>query len=400
MRKLRIPVADLIRPLSWGLVGLVLLSALLTFRLGSLHTGISATEAPTVQALQSNSLSGREIFTQDSLFLPYKLVAYGLEKAGLTSTAEIRLIGVVFALLGMVAFYFILRKWHTNRVALFAGFLLATSSWFLYSARLAAPEVSYLLVPWLLYFGIRLQENNLRFIGLGAIVCMVMLLLHVPGLVLFIVPAAVWQRRRIRKELKLAGKFQSILLLTGSMVMLLPLIFTFINDASLMLDWLGMTAGRPSLIEFLKNLVGIPVQLFLRSDADPASHVGRLPYFDIATTVLIVLGVYRYLFMRKLDRAKLLAAGLGVGAVLAACNMQASAVLLPFLYIIAARGFALLLQQWFTVFPRNPLARQTGVGLLVVLTALVGYYNLLRYYVVWPHTPATKQAYSLQAKQE
>lgn len=59
----------------------------------------------------------------------------------------------------------------------------------------------------------------------------------------------------------------------------------------------------------------------------------------------------------------------------------------PFLYIIAAAGIALLLQQWFTVFPKNPFARSVGVVLISICISASVAYNLHRYFIAWPHTP-------------
>jgi hypothetical protein len=111
---------------------------------------------------------------------------------------------------------------------------------------------------------------------------------------------------------------------------------------------------------------------------------------------LVAFGVYWYFFLRRLDRTKLLLGGLVGGAILSALSIDALPILLPFIYLLAGAGMTLLLQQWFTVFPRNPLARNIGVGLIAVLLAFVGYYHMHRYFVAWPHTPETKQAYSLR----
>ena len=398
MRKLRIPIIDIVRPLSLAAVAVALLAGLMIYHLGSIHPGISQNEVPVVQAVQSNSLSGRQILQENSLYLPHKLGTYAIEKAGFTSISSIRAVGAVFGIMGVIAFYIIVRKWHTRRIAIMTTVLLATSSWFLHSSRLASPEVSYLLVPWLIYFGIRLQENNLRLVGLGTIFLLVTLMLYIPGMVLFIVPVAIWQRERLLKEVRQTGRLQTGVLGLGVLLGLVPLVLTFVHDSSLVLDWLGMTSSNLSIIEFLKNLLGIPLQIFARSDYDPATHVGRLPYLDIATTTFIALGFYRYFFQRKLDRTKLLVAGLAGGAILGALNLQAVSVLLPFLYLLAAAGITLLLQQWFTIFPRNPLARNTGVMILVGVLAMTSFYHLQRYFVAWPNTPETRQAYSIPPK--
>ena len=394
MRKLYVPLVDIVRPALLALIGLALVGGLLTFRLGVLPKGLSPVEQPIVQSVQTKTLSGADILTQNSLYLPHKAGLYALEKTGIDSVRAIRAIGVVFGLLGVVAMFSILNRWHTRRIALLTTLLYATSSWFLYTSRLASPEVCYLLTPWLIYFGVRLQQNNLQFWGLAAIMLTVTMLLYVPGLVWLIIPAAIWQRRRVANELQEAGRLQSVLLIMLNVSLLVPLALTFFNDPGQIKIWLG-ASDTTNLLELVKNLVGVPMQLFLRSDFQPSSHLGRLPYLDLASAAFMALGAYRYYFARRLDRTKLLAAGLVICSVLSAFNFQAATSLLPFLYILAAAGLTLLLQQWFTVFPRNPLARNLGVGLILVVVGLASFYHARRYFIAWPRTPETRAVYSL-----
>jgi dolichyl-phosphate-mannose--protein O-mannosyl transferase len=136
----------------------------------------------------------------------------------------------------------------------------------------------------------------------------------------------------------------------------------------------------------------VPMYVFARGEVSPAFTIGRLPLLDVGTSIFFVLGSYWYLFQSKLDRTKLLTIGLIFGLILAGLNGSSYlAFLLPFVYLVAIGGLALMLQQWFTVFPRNPLARGIGVGVMSLLIAVIGFYHLQSYFVAWPNTPATKQ---------
>lgn len=85
-----------------------------------------------------------------------------------------------------------------------------------------------------------------------------------------------------------------------------------------------------------------------------------------------------------------------VGIVLGALGSTVVAIvmLLPFAYCVIAAGIEYLLDVWFEVFPRNPVARSFGT--VVVTTAIVfsGYYQLTRFFVVWPQVPETRAVYS------
>lgn len=397
MRKFSFSVLDVLRPFSVGLIGLVVIVSVLCFRLGSLTTGASQAEANVIRVVQDRSLGLKQILTEDVLFLPHQLGVYALEKLGLNSLGIVRGIGVTFGLIGAVAFYLLLLKWHTRRIAVFGTFLFVTSSWFLHSARLAVPETTYLLLPLLFYLGAKLEQGKQHLAAVAFSSVFVSMMLYLPGLIWFILPGLIWQRKKLLNHLQELHQTWAIGLFVLALVLLLPLITSLIAGDTSVVKWLGLNTDGLSVLEFLKRIIFTPVHLFLKSDPNPATHLGRLPFLDIATAIFILLGSYRHFLHRHLDRSKVLAAGLVLATLLsAASNQDTLALLLPMLYILATAGFTLMLQQWFTVFPRNPLARNIGIGLIVMVLGFTALYHLRRYFVAWPNTPETKQVYSVR----
>ena len=72
-------------------------------------------------------------------------------------------------------------------------------------------------------------------------------------------------------------------------------------------------------------------------------------------------------------------------------------ILLPFVYIGIITGIVELINQWFTYFPRNPLARNIGISLLVFSITLTSAYHLESYFVAWPNDPDTKTVYVVKS---
>jgi hypothetical protein len=68
-------------------------------------------------------------------------------------------------------------------------------------------------------------------------------------------------------------------------------------------------------------------------------------------------------------------------------------LLIPLLYVFVATGIAYLLKEWLKVFPRNPVARNFGIGLLVIAIVTSVVYNVRAYYVAWPHAATTKAVF-------
>jgi hypothetical protein len=68
--------------------------------------------------------------------------------------------------------------------------------------------------------------------------------------------------------------------------------------------------------------------------------------------------------------------------------------LLPFAFSVIAAGIEFMLDEWSSVFPRNPVAKSFSVILLTTTVPFSSYYQLTRFFVVWPQTPETRAVYS------
>lgn len=109
---------------------------------------------------------------------------------------------------------------------------------------------------------------------------------------------------------------------------------------------------------------------------------------------MVIIGVYAYAFRYKLDRTKLLAGIFIVGSLLVALGGGVTiSFLMPFVYIVVAGGVALMLQQWSTVFPRNPVAKTLATTLMSIVVALVAFYHINHYFIAWPNAPETHSAF-------
>jgi hypothetical protein len=68
-------------------------------------------------------------------------------------------------------------------------------------------------------------------------------------------------------------------------------------------------------------------------------------------------------------------------------------LLLPFVYSVIAAGISYILDEWYSVFPRNPFARSFGLILVIFIVLMSIYYQSTRFFVVWPQTPETRSVY-------
>ncbi len=305
---------------------------------------------------------------------------------------------LVNALLGIIigaCFYFLLRQLFTVRMAFFGTLLAISSPWFLNASHLATSSITFglIVVPLAMLEWLKAGSNRAVWAWLG-LCTSAALILYVPGMVLLAGPAIAVL---IRRKDKLLGPVPTSLIILGPILFIglcVPLVAGVVHSQTSLLAILGLPKHWPKLASLPRDIVSAPVQLVFRSRLSPAEHLGHLPLLDIFTSFMAAVGGYLLLLERRLDRYKYIVGSGVVFTVLYGLGGPISLLALwPAAFLLATGGISLMLGQWFTVFPRNPVARKVGVALLATVVMFAVSYNLLNYFVAWPHTPATISAF-------
>lgn len=382
------------------LAGVGAVSLLLLFKLGSLVHGLSSSEYELQQAVAHDALS-LETLLRNPLYLPYYLALYVIQLGPFHGPSAIRFAGAAFGLLGAIGFFYILRKWYTLRMAVFGTALFATSSWFLHTARFASPEASYLLLPLLIAGMVHIQAKARSNTVFLLVVILGLLCLYIPGLVWFLLPAAILERDIIIKSLKVQPIW--FMALTGIVALLLIVpMFTMLvwpyvqgNATKHLLALIGLPSHFPTMVEMIKNAGHLVANIFAYNNQGPLYVPGHSPLLDASTGALVLVGLYRFLVHFKLDRTKLLAIVGVIGILLITTGGPVPlALLLPFVFILAVEGIKWLLDLWLTTFPKNPLARGFGIGIVIVLVLSTSLYHVNRYFLAWGHAPETRAVFN------
>lgn len=374
-------------------VGIGVIISLLFVQLGSLVGGLSANEFEIQQRLSKDALSFTEVI-KEPLFLPYNLAVYFAQFLPFSGPTTIRSVSALFGLLGALGFFYILNKWYSLRIAIIGTVLFASSSWFLHTARYASPDASYLLLPLLVAGIIGLQaKTRSKWIALTVILfgCMA---LYIPGLVWFIVPAILLQRRVIARSIKLQRLWFNVLAGILCLVMLIPLVyglFTSQSPANLLLGLAGFPNSIPSIGAVAAGFIESLGNIFIYSSHGQLYGPGHLPWLDLCSVILVLLGSVQFAQYYKLDRSKLFLLIVLGGLILTAIGGSVSlAILLPFVYLLAVEGLRWLLDVWLQVFPRNPIARGTGIAIIVLMTISISFYQTNKYFLAWGQAPETQ----------
>lgn len=377
-----------------ALLGLLALAVLLLiYKLGSLTPGLSPEEAAA-----GKSIISWHNFLQNPLFAPLQAVRYIVftifPSHGHTLT---RLPAAIIGFGGLLAFARICRVWYGARGAITGTLLFMCSAAFLHSSRLASGDVlDLVLLPALLLIFSSLQRLPDNYPVAAICALGIAAVLYVPGSIWF-VALALWFYRDDMVHLWLtnAGWRRRGAWLVLLLAPLVPLIYAFVQQASLVTTWLGAPQRLSSFSTILHDLVLVPVHIFVRGQ--PPLTVDHLPLVTIFIGAVWLVGLFFYVKHWQAGRSRMLGAWALVGAVLVALGGPVSlSALLPLVYLVAVAGVSYLLHQWMKIFPRNPLAKGFGYTLVGAAIALSCIYNLRAYFVAWPHTPETLSVYTVR----
>lgn len=389
MKGLQKLLAKLWLPSLLGVIGTAVTLSVLFFRLGSLTPGLSSQE---LQAL-ANTTSLKTI-AQNPLYLPFLLGEWMVFRLHLNHL-PIALRGVS-ALIGSVCvlgFYMLLKRWHTRRIAITGTLVFLCSTWFLSITRSATPTILYVFnVLSIVFIGALVHQQKASKSSLLLAAICAALLVYSPGMVWLLIIGVVWQYKGIISLLKQNPVW---LWLTASIIfgiLLLPAIYAVGLHWRYALDILAIPQ-HPEPIKMAWNLLLVPKELFVQGP-DQEFWLAKLPIMDMFLGVMFAVGVYNYYRRRKLTRTKFLAEMSVVLILLIAILNIPSVVMLPLVYAAVVAGLTLLLQQWFTVFPLNPIARNVGLGILLIVTLASCSFQLNRYFVAWRYNATTRAVYS------
>jgi hypothetical protein len=377
------------QPLS--LYGLLFVILILTSTI-KLHTLLPGFNVAEVQTFHTSS--SLKYILHHPVNAPYNVLAWIIIKAHTHQPLlYFRLVSAALGLAVLAAFCGLLTYWHGVRVAFFATLLLGTSSWFLHIARFGAPDILLCGLFMLIACGVWLQATK----SPCALLSLLLLsagFLYVPGMpwLIGVAIACNW------KQLDTIFTKQLRVVTVGAVVSLAvvaPLAWDIYKTPTIARTLLNLPAHDwPMPLTVLKDCLEIPLHIFVYGAGNPVFELGHLPVFSVFVSVMFLLGVAVYAQHSDLRRVRLFIVLLIAGSIVASLGGPANiALLVPFLYLVAAAGIGYLLKQWFSVFPKNPIARSTGIGCLTLVVLLVVTFNVRQYFISWSNASVTQSVF-------
>ncbi len=369
-------------------VGVVV--TLLFYRIGNLAPGYSNKEV------------GQYIFTEKSSNIrinpinsPITVPQYLIKKAGHKNIKWSRVVSASVGLLSILCFFLVIKSWHTDRIAYIATAMYATSSWLLLAARTGDSQILLTLLPLMIIIYLWLEQTKKRKLAVLSAVVIFSLLLYVPAGVLIIAAALSLRGKKLLSELKTTPPWFLAIMGVVLLILISPLLRAVTSNHNIGLYLLGLPTHMVSVSTFVSNIFNTFGAVFVNSNRSTFAQIGSVGLLDIFSVMVMFAGAIYYGKRFRLDRSKYLLIGTILALTLIGLGgLVTISVLLPLLYMLIAGGLAWLLHQWFTIFPRNPIARSVGMILLVAAVSVSIFFNTYRYFIAWPHMTTTKQTYN------
>ncbi len=392
MKKKRLSVKKLWRPVLFFILASSATLFALLYQLVLLAPALSPTEQTTLR-----SSSDWHFIITDPTHLVLKILQWTAHFAPMQHTILFaRLPSVLLGILSVVLFTFIMYRWHGRRSMLFGFCIFICSAWVLHVTRFAGPDIEFLtgiLALLAAHVGLADHEDSalMHFCWLAVNV----VLLFVPGFVWYVLLSAGLQPRVIANAWQtISLLWQKIALIALACIGVAVPIVSIVRTPALLWPWLGLPAHLPSWRDLPAQFGHVLAAVAYQGPYNPELWLGRLPLLDIMLFAMLVAGIVFYGRHWRAARTRLLGGFLLVGIVLLGTGGAVSySLLMPILYLIAVAGLTYIVHFWLKVFPRNPVARSAGIGLVACIVALSCTYSLWQYFVAWPHNPEAAAIY-------
>ena len=333
---------------------------------------------------------------------PYMLLAFLFGKIVANPLYGARVASVVLGLFATALMYYIIRIWFNIRVATIGTLLFITSSWLLHTTHQATPLILLVVGPLLAvaplaWFTRTKKYRTLAFMALAAGLGIAAYIPFMFWLIIISLLVIIRKEKALLSNLKTIQFFGALGLYV---LIIIPLLVSLSHYLGQILELLGGSKTIPSISTYFTHFIQVFTSIFIHAPLLPELRIGHLPALDIFSTAMFVLGVY-YLYQRKTNiKTMSLFSSMLILLLVIPFSPNSSmdtVILLPFVYIGIITGIVELINQWFTYFPRNPLARNIGISLLVFSITLTSAYHLESYFVAWPNDPDTKTVYVVKS---
>ena len=107
------------------------------------------------------------------------------------------------------------------------------------------------------------------------------------------------------------------------------------------------------------------------------------PYFTLVVVALMCIGLFYLYKKRHTIQSYILFSWLAISIIVAAFNPSHPEVVFIPSMILAGMGIAMILNEWYRLFPQNPYARAFALGPIAVLIGGIMITDATRYFYLY-----------------
>lgn len=346
--------------------------------------------APAYSALElatQKSAASLQTIWHTPIDAPFKLLIWLPFSLGHHSVLWTRLAAAFVGTITVALFYMVLVHLFSRRVALLSTVLFIFSTGVLHASRLGSPLIMQVFGIVVLMASVPLYtKTRLKIMPLYLIIVTLALLFYTPVMAWFILAGGIVTGKRVVQMFSKLSVKHKILMPLLFAVLVTPLLLSIVRTPHLAFTVLGLPQTVPAfganLFTFAKSLVwhGVgPAEIML---------VGA-PIINVIEVGLIAAGGVVMVRSITLKSNLFIAGGMLLLIVLIGLGETTYIPLVPFLFLLLASGIFYLLNEWFDVFPVNPVANVLGILAITLVVATSMLFHIRSYFVAWPHSSAT-----------
>ena len=344
--------------------------------------GLTASEINS--AYESSQFSFANLFSADIVNAPYKLFqGLSISLFGL-STFSIKLPSLIISALALFGIIKLTNKWFSPGIATLASVIAIASSQFFFLAQNGSPEILYILYPVLiLYFGATFISAKNKIPSIIAFSTLLGLSLYTPlGVyILLAMILTIFAHPHLRFLIKKTAKKQSALVFIILPLLIAPLLIAIFRDFNIAKELIGI----PDSLNIFDNAKDLFSHLF--SFSSPSDNGILSPIINSTSLILIGVGLFFTLSSRYTSRSYLINIWSLILFSVCLINPNSATILFTPILILTVSGLQSLVHTWYTLFPKNPYARVTGLLPVVVLVVSLLFTSFENFRLNYTYSP-------------
>lgn len=177
-------------------------------------------------------------------------------------------------------------------------------------------------------------------------------------------------------------------------ILVSPLIWSLIRDPASGLTLLGLPRQIPSLHSMGSHLFSFAKSLVWHGTGPAEIMLIGAPIFNVIEAGLITAGIVTLVRSIKLRSNLFIGGSVILFILLVVFGGTTYLPIVPLLYLLLASGIFYLLNEWFEIFPLNPVANVIGTAAICLIVGTSVLFHARSFFVAWPHSDETHEAFS------